>query len=268
MTSINKSLLFVALFASISLCIYIAIKSKTTLVVPNTNHVLPASDSSVGTTSVSTHVENLVENKVLETKDKNHVVAPVQSIVDVRKKWAISRGYTYFIDNDEYKTYSKEVLQKLADTGDIRAMQTLAELVQRNEHDRAINLYNLAAVYGSTKSLGDLSGWAASTSVALDDINDKKSKTIEAMAYIKVAAMRGDNFLYITDMQSPQTANPSNISMTEDDYAKVKVLAQQIYDDLQKKRDELGLGAFDNSIPPEINQRDEMRGIKNITFRY
>jgi len=256
-------MLFLALFAAIATGIYFAIKGNT-LVIPSVSHALP---DSVNTAHITLTPVPVAAANASATKEKEQVPASVQAVIEVNKKWSISRGYLQYIDNDEYKTYSKEILQKLVDAGDMRAMQTLAGLIERDDRTRAIELYNLAAVYGSTKALGNVSGWAASISMALDNAEEKKSNVIISMAYVKVAAMRGDNFLYYADARNPILTNPGEIALTAEDYDTVKTLAQKIYDGMQKKRDALGLGPFDNYAPASINQIDDVEK-QSMNFRY
>lgn len=188
--------------------------------------------------------------------------------VDVVKRWQLDRGYTLFLPNDEYKTYNKDTLQKLASSGDIRALQQLAE--RSGFSDEAKSLYKRAATLGSTYALTSLSRLSASSSRVSDDPLVKKGYVIESMAYAKVASMRGDNNHYFSDMKSPISTNPSGVQLSESDYTQVKTLAEKIYKDLEQERESLGLGSFDNAVPPEVVQHyaNFDPRLSGITLRY
>jgi len=174
--------------------------------------------------------------------------------IDIANNWKLVQwGYIYEAPNDGYATYDQQTLEKLARSGDVRAIQALAKLLDAQyKFSEAENLYKRAAVIGSTYALAELSRTAAGASIGDESLDVKKTHVLESMAYAKVAAMRGDSFRYFTDMSVPTATNPTQILLTQDDYASVQPLAQKIYDDLQKQRSELGLGAFDNSVPPEV----------------
>jgi hypothetical protein len=273
----KRATLFSVLVVAVAVATAIAVLNKNPVKIDDssvstkTTEPLASAANSVSQDAViSSTVSKSELQPTVPTNQNNQATDHPQADMEVRKKWLLSRGHTYFMENDEYDNYGKDTLQKLSDAGDIRAMDKLAKLLEKNgDREQAKKIYAKAAVFGSTAALSSLSRRFATDSLAADvksnDLAAAKSFAIEAMAYLKAASLRGDNIDYFTDMMSPQTTNPRNLALDQMDYEKVKVRAQQIYDEMQKKRYELGLGEFDNSVPQEeVKMLDD----KSITFRY
>ena len=89
----------------------------------------------------------------------------------------------------------------------------------------------------------------------------KRPVLIEAAAYISVAASRGDlyNFKY---MGIGLYESRFNMKLSESDLNLVSSRAQEIYNSLESQRIELGLGQFDNSIPPAIKEYFRASGVE------
>jgi len=176
------------------------------------------------------------------------------------KSWYAKRGKFISVESDaEYLSYSQETLEKLAATDDIRAMQRLAELYLDRDHfeqygfDAAKKQYWRAATYGSTEALINLAVIEKNTVYGLEK-NDaaKKSDAIEVLAIYKAAELRGD--IWSTDNQVPIFKEMEHITLSEVEQVAVDRRAQQIYDDLQRQRDLLDLGGFDNSMPESVKK--------------
>jgi len=205
--------------------------------------------SSIGSSVSSAAGTQQVISKIGMTKAELNVV----------DTWRFERGYFNQLENDDYKQYDEQTLKKLADGGDMRAAQLLADLLfGQHKFKDAVELYKKTALYGSTKSLQFLIGEEGRRSLIDESGNmnqteeEKKNHVLTALAYAKVAEMRGDSDVYFRSLMAPTSANPSQIALTDEDYAKVQPLAREIYDDLQRQRNDLGLGSFDNSVPPEV----------------
>ena len=220
------------------------------VVANNLNSVNVSQGSSAAASSVS------LVGAAQQTVSKPGMAKAELNVVD---RWRVERGYFNMLENDDYKQYDEQTLKKLADAGDVRAMQLLADLLfSRSNFKDAVALYKKAVVYGSTSSLQFLLEQEGRRSL-IDESNNmnqapevKMKRVLAGLAYAKVAEMRGDTDVYFRSLIAPTLANPGQIPLTDEDYAKVQPLAQQIYDDLQKQRSELGLGEFDNSVPSEV----------------
>lgn len=199
---------------------------------------------------------------------------------NVVDNWRVERGYFNLLDNDDYKQYDEQTLKKLSDGSDMHAMQLLADLLHsRSNFKDAVALYKKSALYGSTFALRFLVGEEGRRSlIEIDELGnmnqtpeEKKKRVLTSLAYAKVAEMRGDSDAYFKTLIAPTLANPGQIPLTDEDYAKIQPLAQQIYNDLQKQRNELGLGEFDNSVPPEVIEgfkRRDPRVFNGIKAKY
>jgi hypothetical protein len=206
------------------------------------------------TTSVNPHDSAKASSSALSSESQSALKPLTKADIEIVNNWKRDQwGYMYETPNDAYVSYDQQTLEKLAGSGDVRAIQALAKLLDSQyKFSEAQNLYKRAAVLGSTYALAELSRTAAGESIGELALDVKKAHVLESMAYAKVAAMRGDSFRYFADMGVPTATNPTQIPLTQDDYASVQPLAQKIYDSLQTQRSELGLGAFDNSVPPEV----------------
>ncbi len=171
-------------------------------------------------------------------------------------RWMRERGAQ--LENiPEYKSYSDETLEKLADGGDIRALAILAdkyggkydEVSQR----KASAARTKAAIYGSTYALEQEAVHYEKLAYLTNDQNKKKAYMIESMAMRKVSVLRGYPVNYLADLRSPEYKS-LKIDLNENDFMAINSAAQNIYNTLLERRQSLGLGDFDNSVP-EILQR-------------
>lgn len=166
----------------------------------------------------------------------------------VAKMGGLSKG------NTEYAQYSPETLKKLAQEGDSQAIDALgAYYLKELGVDAAKQFYFDAAVQGATQVFTHLAkiesyykyGNAAS-------VEEKNASVIEVVALYNVAKLRGNRWPNITGADS--FINMNKIQLSEDDVQKIELRSQEIYDQLQQKRTELGLGAFDNSVPDSVKK--------------
>ncbi len=173
--------------------------------------------------------------------------------------WYTSRGYEYDLHFDAqghllptlYETYDKEALELLGEGGDIRALQALAG--KADNLDEADYFLEKAAIYNSTAALGRIgSGHSTHASLRAHSmpLEEQKSLYIEAMAYYEASQIRGDwkPLLDIGD----HTRKLAGGLLTEADKPHIQKRAREIYDDLQARRYELGLGDFDNTVPEAV----------------
>ncbi|UUA71737.1 hypothetical protein [Cellvibrio sp. QJXJ] len=175
-------------------------------------------------------------------------------------KWYAERGKFISAEGEsEYISYNQETLEKLAESGDIRAMQMLAKIYMDREHferygfDAAKKQYWNAAVHGSTEALIALATLEKTTVYDLaTDEADKKSKALEVLALYKAVELRGD--LWSPENQVPTFKEMNRITLSEAELAAVDQRARQIYSHLQQQRSEMGLGDFDDSMPESVKK--------------
>lgn len=168
-------------------------------------------------------------------------------------EWLVSRGWhsMYGLDvQDDYDAYSPEVLQTLAEQGDIRAIHKVASRAPAAEQNR---LLTKAAVYGSTLAFSELAtGVLVDSGIKADSReSEKKSAVVTAMAYLEVAKIRGDSTASILKFVDPEARY--RLTLTDVDKQQISQEAQRIYADLEQQRISLGLGEFDNTVPPVVH---------------
>lgn len=186
---------------------------------------------------------------------KNEALSQVAKFEYITR-WMQERG-AQLESVPEYKGYSDETLEKLADGGDIRALAILAdkygskydEVSQR----KASAARTKAAIYGSTYALEQEAVHYEKLAYLANDENKKKAYIMESMAMRKVSVLRGYPINYLADLRSPEYMS-LKIDLNQNDFIAINSAAQNIYNILLEKRQSLGLGDFDNSVP-EIVQR-------------
>lgn len=155
-----------------------------------------------------------------------------------------------------YKKFNDESLNTLIKKGDVRAMLTRANGMRHRLKNRVevIELYKLAAVHGSTcallrmpSSLGDINNNKLSSEVEHAQLKDQ-------LQWREVALIRGDIYGYADAVYFPQKKG----KITPEDFEEAKANAKIIYQELLSRRLALGLGDFDNTVPP---------GVKVVTER-
>lgn len=226
--------------------------STNTVTVVSINPVL---STSMATSSISALAKptKIIETGLMGTPEEESEI----------KKWCSVRGAICAIDekdNQIYETYDTTTLEAMAKNSDIRAMHHLAdryatEYIAKGQTEKGFELQNQmfikSATYGSTYGLNRLSLAASSGSLFYPKKTDRTS-ALEALAYIEVAAIRGDKFEKV--ISTKDIINSHNLVITEEDHAYINKRTNEIYQSLQAKRHELGLGDFDNNVPDAVNR--------------
>jgi hypothetical protein len=193
----------------------------------------------------------------LKTGDKYKGFQDGSAFVEI-ETWRQSRGW--FKDDakaKEYADYDMNTLVALSKTGDLRALQLMASRARSTESRS--NLYMKAAAYGSTSALMSLVGIIRSASqMSTKKGDDKKPFVMDILAYYETARLRCYSYGDVISKQSTLISN-MDVQVTAEETAAIQVAAKTIYDRLQKKRLELGLGEFDNTVPESVKTYYEMR---------
>lgn len=166
--------------------------------------------------------------------------------------WFAARGNYGFYGpdmQDDYKNYDSETLQKLSETGDVRAMHILSD--RAGSLDESRKILHRAAVFGSTEALTQM-GTIEQINNGIREMNPEERKEIimESLSYYEAAEIRGDWWPKIQNHESLLERFSVELSQQEKD--RVVRRGKEIYDELQENRYKLGLGNFDNSVPDEV----------------
>lgn len=236
---------------------YVGINSR-----PNINIDKQTKDNSIVATGQNDLDERERSGLSVQNKAKAFsVYGTAQEEAEV-KKWCSARGAKCALewqDDKIYESYDITTLESLSNSGDVRAMTHLAEryakdFIDKGEPDKGFelrnHLYFKAASYGSTDALLKL-GLAAYTGTLRSPLQGREL-ALEALAYYEVAAVRGDRFGKLLLGSLPVKEN--ELVLTDADSAYIETRAEEIYQDLQRKRRELGLGEFDNDVPEPVKR--------------
>ena len=169
------------------------------------------------------------------------------------KAWLASKGHIGQV-NSEYLTYNIETLDKLVNSGDVQAIVPLGlAYLRRSGIDTANQFFLDMAARGYTHVFNTMGSFLETdrnnNSVTTEE---KASSAIEILANYNVAELRGDRWPNIASANSFIRSN--NIQLSDEDLQKVNARSQEIYNQMQQKRTELGLGDFDNSVPASVKK--------------
>jgi len=169
------------------------------------------------------------------------------------QQWKESLGY--FSDSyiTVYESYDLETLAHLAQSGDIAALQTLAQYyLSERRKDIAKIAYLDAAARGSTYALTMA---AQLHRMEYDDLEsegaDGRAELIEAFALYQTAILRGDKEILSSHIKRFAKIYDANFSPGERTLIEKK--AQAIYESLEEKRNAMGLDGFDNQTSDLIS---------------
>ncbi|MDO3387937.1 hypothetical protein QWI17_18980 [Gilvimarinus sp. SDUM040013] len=206
---------------------------------------------------------------------KFEIKSPVPDVINSAERSEAHRleheefysDYIVGVDKSSYSDYELDTLLDLAESGDVRAMKTAAikYLEMSESQDDATILDSLskmkglvesAVVHGDRELIELLSSNFFEKSVFLSDEYSglrKEEEFVKAYAFYDFVGLRG-NFSdkYYGQKNLSKIYYPEKTYLTSAEVEKIKAQAQSIYDSFEKKRVELGLGPFDNTIPPTV----------------
>jgi hypothetical protein len=231
------------------------------------NEAQVISSDILGAAQVSTAAQ---ENRVVQPEAETSVPANAQiekwnrspAQIAALTEWKEQRGWydTSEATQDDYKTYSSDALKRFADEGDLRALHLLVRRSHGSEERK--KLLVKAAMYGSTFALAGLNIEVLETSDVAANMSDeqKRAMMVEALSYVAVAKKRGE--LTYADSEKAETLEERyNVKLSDTDKQKIESRAEEIYSDLETQRIALGLGKFDNSIPPVVMSFYKFMGV-------
>lgn len=196
-----------------------------------------------------------------DEQKQEHYTSPLDSITsaDARDniQWHADKGYFTEEDLSAYQSYSDDELNSLIKNGDVRAMDLMArKMVEQNMPETATVLYWMAAVHGSSASLRNLA-FLAEPDYKLGETTEEhkivyRQSVIESLALMQTAALRGDIRNAAQGVKSVkqlyESQSKEQLVLSSAEQLRIETRSQEIYEQLQKQRRELGLGEFDNSI--------------------
>lgn len=181
-------------------------------------------------------------NDVEAISQRHLSAADINSI----KTWELAHGYFDSSDLQEYKSYSLESLKTLANGGDLKALQLISEYyIENGDLDAAFKNFKHAAIYGSTQALYAYSIFSGIYFRNAKTPEIKEIYAIDALAFLAVAARRGDSYAELrgsADFEKEYNFNPSS-----DQIKAIAKRASEIYSDFESARALLGLPVFDNT---------------------
>jgi biopolymer transport protein ExbD len=168
-------------------------------------------------------------------------------------KWRSERGYAVLLGSsraEDYRSYDIETLKRLADGSDGFAVDELAKRAIVNGREAVESVLKNAAIKGSVESLYLAGNYAHVFSQRLESVDARRAGTLDALTWFSVAALRGDRSFNLERSSGilSELADP----LSDQDRESIRSRAQEIYNDLQQQRTAMGLGDFDNSVPPEV----------------
>lgn len=167
--------------------------------------------------------------------------------------WDERMGYFPEEMEQAYRAYGLEALSDLADAGDVLAIQTLAmEYLALGDREMALWAYRDAAARGSTHALLMAAIIERQALTGTDSADPGwTAAVVEAFALYEVADRRGDR-----SVASVRRAvkGVHDIELSADLARNIEQRANALYQSLLEQRQALGLGDFDNDVPPAAQQ--------------
>jgi len=170
-------------------------------------------------------------------------------------RWRSARGTYTKHELEVYKAYGIETLEQLMRDGDMQAAIALAELYVSDKYveqygiSYALAALQWAAIFGSTDALGRFGDAYRSLNYSSLDNPEMRHIWLESLAWENTAALRGDS---MPNNSAEAFMKYSKFEVTEQEKRWIQERSNEIYNDLLKKRMDLGLGDFDNQTPPEV----------------
>lgn len=246
-----KAVVFVSVFSALAYFGYSALSVKQ----PLTRTVMEDSAA-----------KNFIDSHEKPAEQKSDSLAPVfassplDSVTpaDARDNihWHADKGYFTEDDLSAYQSYSDDDLNNLIKSGDVRAMDLQARrLVDKKMSEAAKVLYWMAAVHGSTASLKSIAllsepDYKLGETVEEHNVVFRQS-VIESLALMQTASLRGDIRNAAQGIKSLKQLYEyqakAQLVLSPDENLYIESRGQEIYEQLQRQRRELGLGEFDNS---------------------
>ncbi len=192
-------------------------------------------------------------SKPIVRDGKSYMLMSPTEMLDLNN-WMSNKGYFEKSDIDVYASYSEETLKELAKKGDLVALNVLTTKLVNSGNEKEATFYmNLAAIYGSTTALDNLTIYTSPRYTDNATEEQRRPAVLETLAVTKLMALRGDRSLSNVSRNSFTKSYKQlydvDIALSPEEQQFVDYRAQEIYDKFQEIRIAKGLGDFDNSEP-------------------
>lgn len=217
-------------------------------------NIFTKQDDHLAETSIN-KVNNSDVTNTYDDIDQPRTIVGTPADSEVLRRWEEKRGRFNEYEIGDYATYDLETLQKLASSGDMKAMTVLAQLYISDQHVEkygltyALPLFKLAAIYGSSDALGAYAIGYRSLYHSSATKPIERPHLLESLAWENTAALRGD---ILPNNAAKSTLEHMQVTLTEQEKAWIQERSIEIYDELSKERKALGMADFDNDVPSEV----------------
>ncbi|WP_041521563.1 hypothetical protein [Gilvimarinus agarilyticus] len=176
---------------------------------------------------------------------------------DDHNQWLRSHGY--ILENQEsYKSYSIEMLKELAESGDTTALSVLADVADgetklKASYDAAIRGFT----GGSLLPIMLDYEFKARDLYEAGKVAEAYEMLLHSYAWQEYAVLRGD----LTHMQGTvfrMKKGRTLMNVSPDDYDRISVMAQSIYDDLNNERVKRHLLPFADNPPKAVTNLNNL----------
>ncbi len=204
-----------------------------------------------GSGSMSTQLANTRDADDLSYIDIEMKLAGLPTSGDNReaREHGYSRGDFAVEDIPIYESYATEALEKLALEGDFVASHVLAQ--RYREHGRLQEMQQVwmsAAIFGGTGTLRMYAQYnirRADRVYGEQDPEKARQSLLKGLGAYEFARIRGD---LLVDRMIQDNVIGAGVEVSEADWEEAREIGQLFYDMASRKRAELGLPEFDNSV--------------------
>lgn len=203
----------------------------------------------------------------LTDEDINRKLAGLATRNEVEESIAFlkTRGYVPPEVLEMYRNYSEEVLQALGNDGDLAALAVLAGLYAEKDYDQFKNAVLRSIVHGSVSFAqvqADL--YFTQSEFELANPNGGNSELAKldfllSLSWYEFIKLRGggDAVTQLVDARIAKSA----FTISPADRATIQSQGAAIYAELSNERQRLGLGEYDNNVPPGLDNFLDLIGI-------
>lgn len=169
------------------------------------------------------------------------------SALDKMEERNRERGYFMTEELRDYEDYPRAMLETSAYEGNLLANLALRLKLDDQKSEKARELCEVAIVYGSTEAINCMAA------IASADAQDAGFESVSlGQAWYQVGVMRGDR-LHERNAWEHLQDSFERPELSDAEKELVNEMAQGIYDDIARKRRDLGLPEFDNSVPEDVD---------------
>lgn len=196
-------------------------------------------------------------------KSGSDIEERTHSDVAVVDNWLKRTGFSPIPQKAYEEQYTEKQLIELSENGDMIATDALTSLYISQGRDAKIivPLLKRGIIQGSFSSISAMATHYNSESLFVaSSAEEAKANLKESLAYLTLLDLRGVGKAKANDVtrkvytSTYNERHPNAESISDADEQYIRERAQQLYDDYQAERQQLGLGDFDNDMPEEARK--------------